>query len=434
MPRAHIIGAGLAGLSAAIRLAEADYRVALYEAGPQAGGRCRSYFDEVLGCRIDNGNHLLMSGNRAALAYLATIGAADSLVGPEEALFPFVDLGTGERWTLSPNRGPLPYWLFDAQRRVPGSRLRDYLTGVKIARARPQDTVTALVGSNAALFKRFWEPLAVAALNTEADQGAAELLWPVLKETFGRGAAYCRPLVARDGLSESFVDPALAWLALKGGRLFTASRVRAIGFEEERATSLDFGSETVALEADDVVVVAVPPAVAATLVPELIVPTEFRSIVNAHFRLPETLATEEVRILGVIGGTAEWVFRRHDLASVTVSAATRIVDDEAESLAARLWADVAAALALPMDPMPPWRIVKEKRATFAQTPEQVRRRPAARTRWRNLALAGDWTNTGLPATIEGAIRSGEAAARCVRDTAYQRNRNSAARWLAPSAL
>ncbi|MEI9985461.1 MAG: hydroxysqualene dehydroxylase HpnE [Aliidongia sp.] len=417
MPRTHIIGAGLAGLSAAIRLAEAGHKIALYEAGPQAGGRCRSYFDEVLGCRIDNGNHLLMSGNSATLGYLDTIGAADTLVGPKEALFPFVDLGTGERWVVSPNRGALPYWLLDAKRRVPGSRLADYLTGLKIARAKPADTVTALVGGNRALFRRFWEPLAVAALNTEADQGAAELLWPVLRETFGRGAAYCRPLVARDGLSESFVDPALAWLALKGGRLFTGSRVRSIGFSEDRAASLDLGGETIMLERGDAVVVAVPPAVASGLVPDLTVPTEYRSIVNAHFRLPDSMASDELRILGVIGGTAEWVFRRGTLASVTVSAATRIVDDEAESLAPRLWADVAAALELPAEPLPPWRIVKEKRATFAQTPEQVRRRPQASTRWRNLALAGDWTNTGLPATIEGAIRSGITAARCVRDTA-----------------
>ncbi len=416
MPRTHIIGAGLAGLSAAIRLAEAGHKVALYEAGPQAGGRCRSYFDEVLGCRIDNGNHLLMSGNRAAMAYLDTIGARDTLVGPDAARFPFVDLGTGERWIVSPNAGPLPYWLFDKSRRVPGSRLGDYLTGLKIARAKPEDTVTALVGDNTALFRRFWEPLAVAALNTEADIGAAELLWPVLKETFGRGAAYCRPLIAREGLSESFVDPALAWLALKGGKLFTGSRVRSIGFEGERATSLDLGGETVTLEPGDAIVVAVPPAVAATLLPDLTVPTEYRSIVNAHFRLPDSMASESLEILGVIGGTAEWVFRRGTLASVTVSAATRIVDLDAETLAPLLWADVAAALQLDL-PLPAWRIVKEKRATFSQTPEQVKRRPKPATKWRNLALAGDWTDTGLPATIEGAIRSGVAAAGCVRNTA-----------------
>ena len=391
--------------------------MALYEAAPQAGGRCRSYFDEVLGCRIDNGNHLLMSGNHAALAYLKTIGAAGSLVGPGRARFPFIDLGTGERWVLAPNRGPLPYWLLDPTRRVPGSNLADYLGGIRIARAGPDDLVADLVGGNGALYRRFWQPLAVAALNTEAEAGAACLLWPVLKETFFRGAAYCRPLVARDGLSESFVDPALAWLALRGGRLLTGSRVRAIGFAGERAASLEFDGQTVALEPDDAIVIAVPPATAAALLPGLTVPNEYRAIVNGHFRLDTMLAVEDVRILGVIGGTAEWLFQRRDLASVTVSAATRLVDDEAETIACRLWADVAAALDLPRDKLPPWRIVKEKRASFAQSPAQLRRRPPALTRWHNLVLAGDWTDTGLPATIEGAIRSGATAARLLGERA-----------------
>jgi|HubBroStandDraft_1064217.scaffolds.fasta_scaffold00058_23 squalene-associated FAD-dependent desaturase len=417
MSRCHVIGAGLAGLSAAIRLAEAGREVRLYEAGPQAGGRCRSYFDEVLGCRIDNGNHLLMSGNRAAMAYLRTIGAAGTLVGPADARFPFVDLGTAERWTVSPNAGPLPFWLLAPKRRVPGSRLADYLTGLQIARAGPADTVAALVGGNAALYRRFWEPLAVAALNTEPEQAAAALLRPVLMQTFGRGSAYCRPLVARDGLSESFVDPALAWLERRGARIFTGTRVRAIGFAGEQATSLDLGGESVALAPGEAVVVAVPPAIAVTLVPDLAAPNQYRAIVNAHFRVGSALPADQIRILGVIGGTAQWVFRRNDLASVTVSAATAIVDDEAESLAERLWSDVAAALDLPRRPMPLWRIVKERRATFAQTPAQLRLRPPAATRWRNLALAGDWVDTGLPATIEGAIRSGIHAARCVRDTA-----------------
>jgi len=113
--------------------------------------------------------------------------------------------------------------------------------------------------------------------------------------------------------------------------------------------------------------------------------------------------------LGVIGGTAEWIFSFHDRISVTVSGADAIVDQDREALAVRIWADVAQALGITA-PMPAWQIVKEKRATFAATPEQAARRPAAKTRWRNLFLAGDWTQTGLPATIEGALRSGETAA------------------------
>jgi hypothetical protein len=115
-------------------------------------------------------------------------------------------------------------------------------------------------------------------------------------------------------------------------------------------------------------------------------------------------------LLGLIGGTAEWLFLRAELVSITVSAADALADEPAERIAERLWADAARALDLPVAPLPPARIVKERRATFAQTPAAAARRPAAATGWRNLLLAGDWTATGLPATIEGAVRSGHHAA------------------------
>jgi uncharacterized protein with NAD-binding domain and iron-sulfur cluster len=115
-------------------------------------------------------------------------------------------------------------------------------------------------------------------------------------------------------------------------------------------------------------------------------------------------------MVGVIGGAAQWLFAFEDRISVTVSAADEMADLPREAIAAMLWADVARVYGLGVE-LPPRRIVKERRATFAATPEQAAKRPAARTRWRNLALAGDWTDTGLPATIEGAVRSGHTAAR-----------------------
>jgi uncharacterized protein with NAD-binding domain and iron-sulfur cluster len=104
------------------------------------------------------------------------------------------------------------------------------------------------------------------------------------------------------------------------------------------------------------------------------------------------------------------VFVKRDVASVTISAADRLVDQPSTELAQAIWRDVAAALALDAATLPPWRIVKERRATFAATPDQLVRRPGATTPWQNLLLAGDWTATGLPATIEGAIDSGLRAA------------------------
>ena len=414
MPRTHVIGAGVAGLSTAVALARAGHSVTLHEASGQAGGRCRSYFDARLDCAIDNGNHLLLTGNESTMRYLADTGAAGELVGPASACFPFLDLRTGRRWRLRPNAGRLPWWILDPRRRVPGTRVRDYLSGLRFAVAGADRTVTDCVGDRGELFEKFWEPLAVAALNSPVRTGAARLLWPVLRETFGRGEAACRPRIARTGLSGTFVEPALALLRCRGAEVRFGARLRRIAYEGGAARGLDFGAGTVALEEGDSVVLALTPPAAADLVPDLTVPDESHAIVNAHFRLTEPAGLpEELPFIGLIGGAAQWLFVRGDVASITISAADDVVDEEADVIARRTWRDVAAALARDPDPLPPYRVVKEKRATFAQTPAQVKLRSGTRTRFSNLFLAGDWIDTGLPATIESAVRSGHMAARAI---------------------
>ena len=188
--------------------------------------------------------------------------------------------------------------------------------------------------------------------------------------------------------------------------------LKGIERADGRATQLLFADGEVVLGPDDRVVLAVAPAPAQGLLPEIDAPDDFRAIVNGHFALPPGFDwTAVAPMTGLIGGVAEWVFVFHDRISVTVSGADRIVDGDRADLARRLWADVARALDLGGTPLPTWQIVKEKRATFAATPEQDKKRPPARTGLSNLVLAGDWTRTGLPATIEGALRSGETAAR-----------------------
>ena len=406
--RVHVIGAGMAGLAAAVALAEQGWAVRLYESGQHAGGRCRSFFDAELGCRIDNGNHLLLSGNEAAISYIERIGAVGTFERPDEAAVPFVDIATGERWAVRPSRGRLPWWIFDKARRVPGTRAGEYLEALKLRRAAPEATVAEVLDPAGALFRRLWEPVAVAALNTGARDASARLFWRILAETLGRGAAACKPLVPLEGLSESLVDPALATLRRQGAEIRFGARLRALVFAGARVAELVFDDGPVALRPEDEAVLAVPAAIAARLVPELVVPDDYAPIVNAHFR--RVAPADAPLFLGIVGGAAEWVFRKREVVSVTVSAADRLVERPADELRDLLWQDVAAALDIPPRPVPPARIVKERRATFRATPAQLRRRPTTATRWLNLRLAGDYVDTDLPATIEGAIRSGIAAA------------------------
>jgi squalene-associated FAD-dependent desaturase len=406
-PQVHVVGAGLAGLSAAAALAEAGVKVVVWEGAAQAGGRCRSYYDPVLEHVIDNGNHLILAGNHAVMRYARMIGSQDALVGPERPITSFVDIVSGRRWAIKPNLGAVPTWLFDKTRRVPDTTPVDYLELVKILVARPDQTLGQVLTSKGPLWERLLHPFFLSALNTQPEGASARLAAALVRETFAKGGRAYRTRIAHPTLAAAFVNPALAFIAARGGEVRLGRRVRALRFEGDRVAGLETPDQSVQLGPEDKLIVAAPPWSATQLIPDLTAPNEFRAIVNAHFMTPGPAAAPGM--LGVIGGVAEWVFSFPDRISVTISDADAIVDRGREDLAETLWADVQRALDL-TSPMPEWQIVKERRATFAATVRQDARRPDARTRWRNLILAGDWVQTGLPATIEGALRSGFRAA------------------------
>jgi len=408
MPRTvHIVGAGLAGLAAAVRLAGRGVASAIHEATAQAGGRCRSYEDAATGMRIDNGTHILLSGNTAALGYLAAIGAASLVRGAPSARFPFADLASGERWTLDLGAGRIASWIFDAARRAPGTGARDYLALSRLmwpGRDRPLGTVIACRG---AAYERVMRPFLLAALNIEPGEASAALARAVLRESIAAGGGACRPYLAPKGLSAAFVEPAIAYLARHGVAPVFGRQLRRLVIADGAVAALDFGDGEVALGRHDAVILAVPPYAASAIVAGLAVPDEYRAIVNAHFRVVPPPGLDPM--IGVLNGVAEWIFAFDDRISVTISGADRLLAHQRDELAAMIWNDVTRVAKL-AGGLPPWQIVRERRATFAATPAQNARRPPARTAWRNLLLAGDWTATGLPATIESAIRSGNRAA------------------------
>jgi hydroxysqualene dehydroxylase len=403
----HIIGAGISGLAAAVRLASANFKVHVHEATQQAGGRCRSYFDAATNLTIDNGNHLLLSGNHHAVAYARSIGTEAGLVGPERALFPFVDLTTGQRWRLDLGVGRLPLWVFDKARRVPDTGLLDYLALMPLIWAAQGKRVGDTIPCKGTLYHRLVQPLLLAALNVDPPQGSAGLAGAIVRETLLAGGQACRPLIARDGLSAVLVEPAIRLLQDKGANVRFGHELRELAMSGASVGELKFGDDSVAIGPDDAVIMAVPPRPAAALLPGLKAPTKFRAIVNAHFRFdpPKDLPP----LIGVVGGLVEWLFSFPQRLSITISGADRLVDMPREELAQAIWRDICKIAGVQGE-LPPWQIVRERRATFEATPEQNALRPGPVTAWKNLFLAGDWTDTGLPATIEGSVRSGNRAA------------------------
>ncbi|WP_052341436.1 hydroxysqualene dehydroxylase [Salinarimonas rosea] len=398
--RLHVVGAGVAGLAAALHAARAGAEVHLHEAAPQAGGRCRT-ISPADGFGHDNGTHALLGANPRALALLERIGARSRWIEPEPAGLPVYDAATGRLGHV----GLHPLAWLRPRLRPDGLGLADLPRLARLALPLPDRAIGDLFAGRA-LLESFVEPLTVAVLNTPVEIASARRLGRALRKVVRPGGA--RLWVAERGLGPDLVAPALEALARAGGRIALGSRLRALEVREDRVVGLVMADRTVAIGPGDGVVLALPPAEIARLLPALPVPDAYEPIVNAHYRVA---GPARPRFVGLRHALAHWALARPDHVSVTVSAAAAAVGSDPRALAARIWEEVAPALraaGVPVGEPVEQRVVKEKRATIRQAAGPDGPRPRAPCV--NLRLAGDWLSR-LPATIEAAVISGEDAAR-----------------------
>src|SRR5262249_49189390 len=190
--------------------------VGLQGAAVVGGGRCRSFFDDVAGMWIDNGTHLVLSGNYAALAYARKVGTEARLQGPGAAVFPFIDLASKRRWTLRFSEGLFPWWIFDKNSRVPETNVSDYFALARLLWASMDEPLGNVLSGEGPLFERLLSPFFLAALNVSPLNGSRKLAAALLRETIALGGKACRPMLAYEGIGNVFAEPAVDFLQTRG--------------------------------------------------------------------------------------------------------------------------------------------------------------------------------------------------------------------------
>jgi zeta-carotene desaturase len=430
--RVVVVGGGFAGLAAAVHLARAGAHTTLLERRPFLGGRAYSFADPVTGEVVDNGPHALMGAYTEALDFLGEIGAAAKLrVQPRlRVALAHPELGLGE--VAAPAvPGPLqaPLALLRYRLLAPGDRVRLFAGALRLAArgsalaGRTVAQALAEVGQSRAACARFWHPLAIATLNEAPELAAAAPFAAVLRRAFFAGARAARFALAAVPLSELYTTDARRAIEGAGGTVLTGAAVAALALDGERvaAVLLRDGRR---IEADAVVLAVPCAALLRLLPPALRDASPFRAlaavgtspIVSVHLWLDRPVGWG-ASFLGLLGGRAQWLFDcgpvragGHRVASVTSGA--RFWDDASdEAIAAEVLADAAVLPGLRDAHCTRSLVVRERHATISLTPAADAVRPAVTTPVANLFLAGDWVQTGLPATIEGAVQTGREAER-----------------------
>jgi squalene-associated FAD-dependent desaturase len=434
-----VIGAGFAGLSAATALAERGVRVLVLEARTSLGGRATAFTDPVTGERVDNGQHVLVGAYRETFAFLRRLRTDTHVHLQRNLTIDIVDRA-GHRSRLACPALPSPLHLVAGAmrwnaiswrdrlalrglRRVVGRRLRQ--NALPAQERRSSETVRQWLvrhGQTPRLIELLWEPLAVAALNQSIDDAAGEAFSGVVSRMFTSDRRDCALGLPRKALDELYALPARAYLEKAGGEVRTnaPARVAVNGQPAVFVRDEAFHPRAVicAVAWYSLPAVFVPPPDALSGVIAAAEATSSSPIVTVNLWLDRPVTGDA--FVGLPGRAMQWVFDKRALygdesshLSLVSSGATALVGRENREIIDVALAELKAALPAAREAtLRRAVVVREKRATFSVAPGQPPR-PPTKTPVPGLFLAGDWIDTGLPATIESAVVSGHAAAHAV---------------------
>jgi zeta-carotene desaturase len=424
-----IVGGGLSGLAAAVELSVAGVPVLLLEQKPVLGGRARSFRDAVTGDEIDNGQHLLIAGYSRTLAFLDRVGSRHLVDVQRQPLLQFHHPARGFVDFRLPHL-PSPLHIVWGILHTPLLSLHDRYALLRGGAALMMEKPEMAAGMTIAQWLRahrqpgevcrcFWEPLAVAIMNERADRAPACLFLDALRQAFLRHRHDAALVFPRVGLSRLFADPAKAYVEQHGGEVRCNADVVRVALHDGRATEVVLKDGT--LLPCSAVILTVPAGRLPLLLPEAfgtgastMADAAASPIISIHLWMNHQWMDHQCmdrEALGLIGRRIQWVFRRERHLSLVISAAYEFVDLSNGELTAIAVEDLRSVFGKAVQDPSHAVVIREKKATFAATPGNERTRPGPATGVTNVFLGGDWTDTGLPATIEGAILSGQRAAR-----------------------
>lgn len=411
-----IIGAGYAGMAAAVELAAGGRQVEVFEASRVLGGRARAA--PIQGFSVDNGQHILIGAYSETLRLMRTVGADPAKLLRRTALrFEF----PGE-FLMSAPRLPAPLHTIFALLLARGLDWREKWAAIRLMqdlqarhfRIEPDLTVAAWLDDNRTPPRQrrlLWEPLCIAALNTPTERASAQVLANVLRDSLAGARAASDLLLPQVDLSALFPEPAASFVAERKGTVHTGRRVASLDRDGDGWRVDDAGPFAQ-------VVVAVAPYHLGGLVPELaprVAHFEWEPILTSYFSYPDWVRLPQP-MLGVDSGLAQWLFDRgalcgqDGLIAAVISARGRHLELPLPELERGIHREIARLV--PELPAPlQVQTITEKRATFACVPNL--QRPPAASGLPGLWLAGDYVAGDYPATLEGAVRSGVAAARAM---------------------
>lgn len=420
MKKCLIIGGGISGLTAAAYLSSKQVKVSLFESSPKLGGRTYSFFDEQNKTTLDNGQHILMGCYKDTLAFLDLINAKENLSYQKNLRIEFLKEGSANL-ALDANKFIYPInllsalMLFNALGKQDKLRLLGFLTVLPFASKKKLEKQTVaewLNGTNQSkkLIKNFWEIICIGALNSGINKASALIFYKILIEIFFKGNFASTIVLPKYGLSESLIDPARNFVERNGGEVVLSGKVELLNLKGNKIFSVmscdqqytDF----------DFVISAIPVYALEKIIDlknlDIENQFEFSTILNINLWIDKLELKE--KFYGFLDSPLHWIFVKDKHFNIVISDANYLADREQDEIYKMVITELSRFFPIIKNDVKAFKIIKEKRATFIPDNRSEKLRPKCETRINNLFLAGDWTDTGLPATIEGAVKSGRIAA------------------------